>query len=685
MTGATLTVIRINDNELSFVLQWSQANRPAVTQARTILRVHQRDYISKAYEDFAKCLEGYHTDEPKFRELGQVMFAVVLPMPIREQLRKLDEPLTILTDDPSLPWEILHDDEEFLALKLPISRQLIVQDQMSSLLSLTSVVETKFSALIIADPTDDLPGARNEGETLRDFFQEYGECDYLVGNKADSNNIQRHLIRKPYSIIHYCGHVDYDPNELLSTMRLHKSRLSPHDVLPTFQGNPVVFLNACYSDFRVASKVTSSRIEGLARTESFAHAFMLGSEKGIATSVIGAMWQIPDEPEEAGRKFSKTFYKYILQGESIGEALRKSRCMARECKWGPMVWGPYILYGDPCLSPLMQFVTRSKNVEADSDDQKQKKESHSYTKEQTSLHHRNQVEEKLKGADPLDTTARRVFHIAINEMKQMDQGGLSSLHLLIGLCNAEITVFDEILKKYKVDVEQLCQEIRERAKKLLPSKEKAFGMTISVLQTLYYAAKLSKESLERKITGEFLLIGLMYCKNCAAIKNLANHNISHNEIIEQINRSKSDWHFDKETKQAFEHAIRCALNAHLDYLGTPHLLIGLIQTGGLLTIKLLRKHQVNLVKFCDYLTLGVGKGAEDGNGGNNRKRIHYRPRCYNILKRAQELSHNESSTKDISELHLLQAILEEQEGFTADALCQFGANPNDMLNDLGVF
>jgi hypothetical protein len=357
MRGATLYVSRTSVGKLRFVLQLGQAPSPRVLAASTFLRLEQRKHISYAFQDFAECLRGFHADEPRFRELGQVLFSVVLPQSIREQLYDLEEPLAIQTDDPTLPWEILHDGKEFLALKFPLARQLIIDDKrMPSPLRLPEITRPGFSALVIADPTGDLPGAREEGKALCDFFKEKGTCDLLLDSEATWQSIHRRLVGKAYSIIHLCGHVDYDPSKRQSSIRLREGRLSAGEV-STFRGRPIVFLNACYSDLCVQAQAAS------ARAASFAREFIIGNEKGVASAVVGTMWRIPDEPEEAGREFSMAFYRFLLEGGSIGEAMRVSRAMARGMRWGPMVWSPYVLYADPCLVPFKDRAARTATIE----------------------------------------------------------------------------------------------------------------------------------------------------------------------------------------------------------------------------------------------------------------------------------------------------------------------------------
>lgn len=677
--GGTLHVRRISEAELRFQLHLSQAPQTVVTEATTFLDDERRRNISVALTDFAECLEGFHEHEPKFMELGQILFSMVVPQDIWDDLRNLEGPLTILTDDPTLPWEVLHDDEEFLALKRPIARQLIIRERMRRILRLPNIRPEGFSALVIADPTDDLPGARDEGEALVKLFRAHGTCVPLFGDDATYQNILRQFVRRPYSVIHYCGHVDYDSTKRLSSIRLRAGRLSADDVLPMFRGNPVVFLNACYSDLRLEAQMAS------ARTESFAQAFMLGNEKGVATAVIGTMWRIPDEPDEAGREFSLTFYQCLLKGGSIGEAMRISRAMARQRKWGPMVWGPYVLYGNPSLKPFEGHIAKTSPSGAAEQVQEEPIPEPPDAEMETQVPPgpASPLDDELEEALPLDTTARQVFYVALREMQQMEQGALSSMHLLIGLCEADLDVLKQVLREKMVGVSQVCEEARQRAKELIPAQEESFGISMNVALMLVLAARRAKRFNKERITGEDLLAGLCECEDSKAVHILESFDIYRRELLDRLSpqREPDKCRFDRTTGEAMQHAVSCARQAHLDFIGTPHLLIGLIRTGGIRTIALLRKRSVNLEQLCEALRTGVGQNLPQTANGGGAPSPHLRPRCHAILQRAQKYAQRTASG-EITENHLLQAILEEPEGFTVEVLQAVGADPKKLLADM---
>jgi hypothetical protein len=163
MANATLMVYRAGEAELRFVLQLGQAG--AVMQARTCLDAELRRNITGCLASFAECLRGFHDDEPRFAQLGRVIFQRLIPPAMREPIKRIADSLVILTDDPSLPWEVLHDGADFLAMRLQLARQLMVSEQMGGLLRSPIAEESSGQAFAL--------GARRIGELALEFVVEY--------------------------------------------------------------------------------------------------------------------------------------------------------------------------------------------------------------------------------------------------------------------------------------------------------------------------------------------------------------------------------------------------------------------------------------------------------------------------------------------------------------------------------
>lgn len=509
MTGATLIVSRVGPADgLRFVLQAGRTG--AVMEARTPLTREQRLQIDRSLRDFADCAvsaAGNEADEHRIAALGQVLFQIVLPPPVRKVLRDLNGPLTLLTDDPTLPWEILHDGTDFIALRLPFARQLIAQEQINLLLRSRAAPEGKkrFSALVIADPTGDLPGALAEGRALHALFSGQGTCDFLSGGAATREAIQQHLIRTDYTVIHYCGHIDYDPATRSASMRLDgKGRLSADDVMPAFRGHPLVFLNACRSDRH--SALPDTRPETFGRTESFAQAFMMGGELGAAEAVVGTMWRIPDDPADAGQVFAQHFYERLFAQDSLGDALRASRRLARENKWGPLVWGPYVLYGSPDSKPLHPAAPPAGATDP--------------------------APPALPRGAEFDADARRVIRVAVREMQQLGQRALGTMHLLVAHCATQSASLRQVAHTRGVDLDTVADKARALAHAVLPDVEDdALGISENVIATMGAAAQRARLLGEPAITADHLLTALLENDASTAVQLLAAQGIDRKAVL----------------------------------------------------------------------------------------------------------------------------------------------------------
>ena len=678
-SAARLVVNWVGERYLRFVLFLQDGQRPANIAADTALSAQQHELIKRLCAEVLEGQRGVTADPRRFEVLGQTLYKILVPEPIRLQLRDLDVPLTILTDNPSLPWELLHDDRSFLVLRQPFARQLIIQNQMWRFLGRPvrpdPGAKGSFRALVIADPTEDLLGARTEGEALVEFFRQHGECDLLLGEEASFGSIQGHLSERAYSVIHYCGHIDYDPDERNSSMRLAREALAAEWMMALFRGAPVVFLNACYSDLQVpGDRTTRQRAVG-ARIENFAQAFMIGNEDGSASAVIGTMWRVPDEPRDAGALIATTFYQALLQGSALGEAFRRGRLAAREKGWGPETWGLYAIYAEPGLVPFRREPEHPPQPEAPP--------TLPLTSECPAAGGAGeQVEIEL--GNPMTTEARQVLHVAQREMYKLEHRALTSMHLLIGFCSVGVEPLRAVLREREIAEEQLCQQLRQRARLLVPTEQEGFGISQGTYFTLANAAERVQSRRGDKLTAQDLLAGMLAWREAQAVQILAEAGVSPGLLLERLPHSPilswSQWRFDSPTQEALELAESAARRAGLPFLGTPHLLIGLVRSGQLATNELLRQHGVLLKELTAQLEVGVGRRTSAA-GGAAPHSLWLTRRCQKTLEHAAELA-AAAGRNEVAELDLLVAVLAEGEGLTANVLRQLGAAPADLLRSL---
>ncbi|MFZ5640528.1 MAG: ATP-dependent Clp protease ATP-binding subunit [Bacillota bacterium] len=111
-----------------------------------------------------------------------------------------------------------------------------------------------------------------------------------------------------------------------------------------------------------------------------------------------------------------------------------------------------------------------------------------------------------------------------------------------------------------------------------------------------------------------------------------------------------------------------ARRAHFDYVGTEHLLLGLIREGGGIAAKVLQGMGIEMQQVRDEVEKIMGKGNFTGYG-----EIGFTPRSKKVLElsfdEARRLGHNYIGTE-----HLLLGLIREGEGVAARVLENLGAN-----------
>ena len=121
MAEATLVVTRLEPDGLLLVLQSAHRDSPMRAKTHTDAKWHRK--LKKSLRKFRECLIGFHQDERKLAVIGQELFRDIVPPAMRAEIRKLRVSLEVQTDETSMPWEILHDGDDFLATRLALSRK----------------------------------------------------------------------------------------------------------------------------------------------------------------------------------------------------------------------------------------------------------------------------------------------------------------------------------------------------------------------------------------------------------------------------------------------------------------------------------------------------------------------------------------------------------------------------------
>jgi tetratricopeptide (TPR) repeat protein len=253
---------------------------------------------------------------------------------IKDLVLSLDEELI------SIPWEMLYDGNDFLALKFNLGRLIRTRHQESP--PQYRSVSGKLKMLILANPTDDLKSAYLEGINIKNQFDKRRDliCIDFKSTHIDTLYVKKNL--REYDLVHFAGHCEYEKDNSKNTgWVLSDGRFTTEDILAlggTSSLPALVFSNACHTACVAKNSIDLDYQE---KTYSLASAFLFSGVRHY----IGVIHKIEDLVSFA---FAKEFYTEIIKGKSVGESMRLARLkLIEEYGINSILWTNYILYGDP--------------------------------------------------------------------------------------------------------------------------------------------------------------------------------------------------------------------------------------------------------------------------------------------------------------------------------------------------
>jgi CHAT domain-containing protein len=199
--------------------------------------------------------------------------------------------------------------------------------------------------LLVVNPTEDLQGADVEGKRIEKILKEDSRITITKLERRDATwSAVRAAFRSgKFDVVHYAGHAFFDPNNRARSgiICYGKQVLSGIDLANLETLPALMFFNACE-----AGRIRTVRD----RKKGEATAKRLETNVGLAEALlragvgnyIGTHWPVRDA---AATRFAETFYRAIMDSESIGVALQQGRAALRNM---PSVdWADYIHYGSP--------------------------------------------------------------------------------------------------------------------------------------------------------------------------------------------------------------------------------------------------------------------------------------------------------------------------------------------------
>lgn len=273
----------------------------------------------------------------RVEELGASLFEAALSEHARTQLRETPlEFLRVQLDDQlvPIPWELLHDGQDFLSLRFAMGRVVSARAEMHPRAP-TRPAEGHH-ALVVSNPSGDLEAAVREGSAvaglLRDGYR--GEVRHMLGPVTRKELLDA---LPGCALLHFAGHAEQPSSKSSGGFRVSDGVVTAEEIAAACgSGAPsFVFANGCHASSGEGFRGSADRAPDLAS------AFLFSG----ARHFVGPRWDVADEDALI---FALRFYEKALSGLSLGEAVRAARSALKASEEArPLSFAGYVLYGEP--------------------------------------------------------------------------------------------------------------------------------------------------------------------------------------------------------------------------------------------------------------------------------------------------------------------------------------------------
>ncbi len=271
----------------------------------------------------------------RLTQLGRRLYELYVPKETHGYLTSLLDahprsPLVLETEGRlrALPWELLHNGDDFLSLLLPMARTPVrAAEGRRERLSIRRV--------LLVVPESDLDEALDEVRAIHRALS--GDLalnvEVLSGGEATKEKLLRALESGEYDAFHFSGHSGCEDPAGASYLRLGAGRKLRADELRRVAGESglqLVFLNSCESAAQASTP--GDAVVGLA--DAFAG-------HGVPC-VVGMRWPVSDR---GARILALTFYRSLAEKGDPALALREARlAVGSELDWEDPAWAAPLLY-----------------------------------------------------------------------------------------------------------------------------------------------------------------------------------------------------------------------------------------------------------------------------------------------------------------------------------------------------
>jgi hypothetical protein len=291
--------------------------------------------------------------DQQLKSIGQNMWRDLVPEDFKELYAATrgdwkDRSLLIQSDEPFFPWELLWpyqaaarkedrwEDEQPWCLTLKLARWL-GKDGRGNGLPNGAPGSLSLRAVVCLVPTDSgLPAALEEKEFFRALMEDKKWVD-LSPSEATRAAVRDVLSEGGYDWFHAAAHGSFYPQGENADSALwleNNLPLGPEEIVGKIENwileqRPAFIFNACHA----------GRLGWvLNRLDGWAHR-LLSSGAGM---FLAPLWTVTDA---LATEFARAFYRQLLKGQPVGEAVREGRRAAR--RDGDPSWLAYSLYANP--------------------------------------------------------------------------------------------------------------------------------------------------------------------------------------------------------------------------------------------------------------------------------------------------------------------------------------------------
>ena len=304
----------------------------------------------------------------RLSDMGNRFYEQLLPRPLQDLCWTFHErgvhSVQILSDDPHIPWELikparLHPvtrlwettpfwGEEFALprwLRGPATADRFAARRTYALAVGTSEAPAARSRdMVVAPATSPPPQAAPGAAGLAGAAQELATLLTLrsVGAQVRVRPARRdqllEILVQEFDLLHLICHARFGGENAAddSAVWMEDGPFRAAELPPRMQEKmrrtaPLIFFNACS---------TGRMGYSLSRVGSWAGEFLRGGCGGF----VGSLWPVSDE---AAAAFAREFYRHLLEGQPIGEAVRRGRLAVRQAHKDDPTWLAYCCFADP--------------------------------------------------------------------------------------------------------------------------------------------------------------------------------------------------------------------------------------------------------------------------------------------------------------------------------------------------